>query len=394
MKTQLYTRLASFMLAIGFFLGCSSSAPSIQSYIDTNQYDRALAAIQESLLENPDQPDLLIHRGEINIILANGELAEERSSFYEIATTSFNEALEFELNEEQIQNIDQQIFENWQREFNTGTAIYEDATANDRYTTSIAHFENAVLLNPTDSRAYISLSVANYANNDLEEAIRILNSGKNTVSDVPELLYENLGFLYLQSGDPDQAVFYYELANTNVTTNKNIAFGLVNAYLTTSSTEKAIDLLGTIVENYPYDADVRNVYGTQLYQVTLGILNDLVVAYNENDASLIPQLKFEAEGIGEQAEKELIEAYQLESTNIEYMNSLAVFYNNLTAQYLALTEVAFEQDKAGFEERASILLDLAIQYYSELLPIAPNGEETSMVLEKLNQLKELRFSSN
>ncbi|MCG8372918.1 MAG: tetratricopeptide repeat protein, partial [Balneolales bacterium] len=363
MKTQLYTRLASFMLAIGFFLGCSSSAPSIQSYIDTNQYDRALAAIQESLLENPDQPDLLIHRGEINIILANGELAEERSPFYEITTTSFNEALEFELNEEQIQNIDQQIFENWQREFNTGTAIYEDATADDRYTTSIAHFENAVLLNPTDSRAYISLSVANYANNDLEEAIRSLNSGKNTVSDVPELLYENLGFLYLQSGDPDQAVFYYELANTNVTTNKNIAFGLVNAYLTTSSTEKAIDLLGTIVENYPYDADVRNVYGTQLYQVTLGILNDLVVAYNENDASLIPQLKFEAEGIGEQAEKELIEAYQLESTNIEYMNSLAVFYNNLTAQYLALTEVAFEQDKAGFEERASILLDLAIQYY-------------------------------
>ncbi|MFV1884687.1 MAG: tetratricopeptide repeat protein [Balneola sp.] len=386
------TRLVSLMLAIGFFFACSSSKPSIDSLVAQNQYDVALTQIDEQLAENPNQSDLLIKKGEINTLIAEASEPRERSGYYSEAINSFNLAIETGVDSSQLSGINSLRTKLWSEEHNAGTAAFSDEETTEDFSLAEAHFSNAILLKPQETSSHLSLATAQFSTGDVEGAISTLNIAKNTVDPVPLKIYENLGFLYLQHGEPDQSVFYYELANTDITKSKNIAFGLVNAYISTGNTEKAVDLLSELIKNHPNDAVLRNVYGTQLYRVTENIMDDLTQAYIERDSSLVSQIRFEAEGVGEQAEKELIQAYSRDTTNTDYIESLAVFYNNLTGKYLGVYEVAFQNDKEPLLIKAGTLLDFAIEYYDKLLGISPQNEDIESTLQSLSALKESRFS--
>lgn len=387
------TRLVSLVLAIGFFFACSSSKPSIDNLVAQNQYDIALAQIDEQLAENPNQPDLLIKKGEINTFIAEAADPRERAGYYSEAINSFNLAIDAGVDSSQLSGINSLTTKLWSEEHNAGTAAYNDEEITEDFSIAEAHFSNAIILKPQETSSHLSLATAQFSTGDVEGAISTLNIAKNTVDPVPLKIYENLGFLYLQHGEPDQSVFYYELANKDITQSKNIAFGLVNAYISTGNTEKAVDLLSELIKNHPNDAALRNVYGTQLYRVTENIMNDLTQAYLNSDTALVSQIRFEAEGVGEQAEKELIQAYSRDTTNTDYIESLAVFYNNLTGKYLGVYEVAFQNDKEPLLIKAGTLLDFAIEYYEKLLEISPQSEDIESTLQSLSALKESRFSS-
>jgi tetratricopeptide (TPR) repeat protein len=387
------TRLVSLVLAIGFFFACSSSKPSIDSLVSQNQYDTALSQIDDQLAENPNQPDLLIKKGEINTLIAEAADPLERSGYYSEAVNSFNLAIEVGVDSSQLSQISSLKTKLWSEEHNAGTAAFNNEESTEDFSLIEAHFSNAIILKPQETSSHLSLATAQFSTGDVEGAISTLNIAKNTIDPVPLKIYENLGFLYLQHGEPDQSVFYYELANKDVTQTKNIAFGLVNAYISTGNTEKAVDLLSELIKNHPNDAALRNVYGTQLYRVTENIMDDLTQAYLDSDTALVSQIRFEAEGVGEQAEKELIQAYSRDTTNTDYIESLAVFYNNLTGKYLGVYEVAFLNDKESLLIKAGTLLDFAIEYYEKLLEISPQNEEIELTLQSLTALKDSRFSS-
>ena len=391
MNHSTYTRFASLVLAIGFFFSCTTSKPTINSLIESASYSEALTAIDESLASNPDQPELLIQKGEIYLTLAENESVPARKEFYQNATNAFSQAKEVGLTEAQDSRIDNQLLDAWENEFNTGSNLYKDDTLEESRTLAQAHFVNAIAIYREKPKPYLSLSVAQYNNNNIDDAIATLNDAKANVNPVPEQVYENLGFLYLQAGNTEQSVFYYELANTVISENKNIAFGLVNIYILNNQTEKAIDLLSDLAKHFPQDSRIRNVYGTQLYLIASKILDDLAEAYRSSNSGLIAQIKFEAEGVSEQAEEELISAYQLEETNQEYVESLAVFYNNMTSKYLAVAEVSTSEDQEIFETKAEILLDFAIEYYGKLASFNPNNPQIEETIATLNRLKESRF---
>lgn len=386
------TRLASLILAIGFFFACSSSKPSIDSLIEQNQYNMALVQIDKQLAENPNQPDLLIKKGEIHLFLAEANDPRERSEFYSEAVNSFDEAITNGADSSQISGIHSIRTKLWSEEHNAGTATFNNEENKDDFSLAQAHFSNAIILKPQETSSHLSLATAQFSSGNIEGAISTLNIAKNTIDEVPQKIYENLGFLYLQNGDPDQSVFYYELANKDISQSKNIAFGLVNAYISTSNTEKAVDLLEELIKNYPNDATLRNVYGTQLYRITEHIMDDLTQAYIKEDSSLVSQIRFEAEGVGEQAERELVQAYSRDTTNTDYIESLAVFYNNLTGKYLGVYEVAFQSDKEAILSKAETLLDFAISYYEKLFDISPQDKAIESTLQSLSALKESRFS--
>ncbi|GAB5409708.1 MAG: hypothetical protein BalsKO_20730 [Balneolaceae bacterium] len=381
------------MLAFGFFFACTSSKPSIDSLISSNQYDIALTQIEEQLSENPDQPDLLIKKGEINTLLASNLDVRERTPFYSETVSAFEQALTIGVDSVQLERVHSITDQFWSQEHNTGTAAYNTEESSTSNSIAQAHFRNAITIKPEEASSYLSLGTAQFSSGEIDEAISTLNTAKNTLPEVPYKIYENLGFLYLQNGEPDQSIFYYELANKDIIESKNIAFGLVNAYISTSSTEKAVKLLDGLVGSYPNDATIRNVYGTQLYLVTETIMDDLANAYMDNDTALVSQIRFEAEGVGEQAEKELIQAYSRDTTNTDYIESLGVFYNNLTGKYLSVYEVAFESDKPMLQIKAKTLLNFAIEYYEKLFLLTPGNPELEATLDSLNSLKQSRFSS-
>ncbi len=393
MKLFKNTRLASLVLAFGFFFACSSSKPTLDSLISGNQYDLALLQIEEQLAENPNQPDLLIKKGEINSFIASDLDPRERSGFYSEMASTFEQAIAVGADSSQKKEIESVLNKDWTIEHNAGTTSFNSNEASSEISVTKAHFENAIIVKPYELSSYLSLATAQYSSGDIDEAISTLNKAKNISDQVPAKVYEDLGFLYLQNGEPDQSVFYYELANKDIIESKNIAFGLVNAYIATSKTERAVDLLNDLAETYPNDATIRNVYGTQLYLVTETIMDDLADAYLDSDTALVSQIRFEAEGVGEQAEQELIQAYSRDTTNTDFVESLAVFYNNLTGKYLSVHEVAFESDKPSIAIKASTLLNFAIEYYQKLVSILPDNSDLETTLEGLNTLKQSRFSS-
>ncbi len=361
--------------------------------MESNQYDLALASIEENLQENPEQPDLLIKKGEINIALAKQQDPQNREAYYSTAISSFTEAANFGADSLEEVHIEEILNREWSQEHNSGTASFNNEISDADHSLTVAHFKNAIILKPLESSSYQSLATTFYTSGEVDEAISILNEAKNRLEEVPDNLYENLGFLYLQDGNASQSVFYYELANKNIISNKNIAFGLVNAYISAGDREEAVSLLRELSSAYAGDGVIRNVYGTQLYLVTQEIMNDLLTAYQDSDTSLVAQIRFEAEGVGEQAEQELIEAFRTDTSNTDFIESMAVFYNNMTGKYLEVHATAFESDKDALEDKAAVLLDFAIEYYGKLLEASPGLQSAESAINSLNSLKENRFGS-
>lgn len=384
--------MAGLVLVIGFFFACGPSKPDVDTLINTGEYDAALTRIQEQLNEQPGQPGLLQQRGEIYGLKAMSLPPAERTSSYTEMVRSFEESNGYGADSSMVAEMNSTQNRYWTQEHNAGTAAYAGDESEQDLALAEAHFQNATNLRPGEVNSYISLATTQYAAGQLDKAIETLNTAKNMISEVPPRLYENLGFLYLQEGNAEQSVFYYELASKNIIQSKNIAFGLVNTYISTGNTESAIELLRPLSEAYPEDAEIHNVYGTQLYLLTEQIISDLQDAYINKDTLLADQIRFEAEGIGEQAEEQLLQAYSRDTTQTEYLQSLAIFYNNMTGNYLALAEIAFDDQAESMEVKAATLLNLALEYYTKLDNLVPNDPRIINTIRSLEQLKEARFT--
>ena len=162
----------------------------------------------------------------------------------------------------------------------------------------------------------------------------------------------------------------------------------MNAYISQGKTYEAISFLDQLVNEFPDDAKLHNVYGTQLYEQVSDLFSNLKSAYSVNDTSTTATLSVEIEGVSENAENELIKAYQMDSSNLEFVESLAVFYNNMSGNYFSVYQAAFQDDKDTIETKALSLTDFAITYYEKLQDLNPNSSYS----EKIENLKKLKES--
>lgn len=387
LKSSNITRLASILLVVGFFYSCASSKVNINTLVANNDYKGALAQIDKELEKNPNQPALYYQKAVINGQLAANASLAQRASFYKSLTEALNITRELGGdNLELINKSDSLALEYWKNEYNKGLQSYEIDSKSNVYDETIAHAKNAIILNNSDINGYKLLSVVQYNNNQIDAAIITLNDARLNVEN-ETALFEDLGFLYLEIGNAEQSAYYYSLANTDLVKNKNVAFGLVNAYIAAQDNANALDLLNQLVLKYPKDAQIHNVYGTQLYKEACSLFEQLTTAYNMNDSSKVVNLKVEIEAISEIAEQELIKAYKSDTSNVEFIESLAVFYNNMAGNYFSQLNTVFENDADETQKKALSLVDFAISYYGKLSTMFTYNEKVEL---KLNILKKLK----
>lgn len=377
----------SILLILGFFYSCGTGEINIDTLVENNEYAQALTEVDKQLESHPENADLYYQKSKILALIAKEKPVDQRDSLYREMALTIDLASQLTDPPSLSLKLDTLWSETWSYEHHTGLDRYEEGEEN--YNEAIAHFRNAITINSRKLSSYKALSVAQYNNGDIDGAIHTLDLAKN-IDNMDSEIYGNLGFLYLEKGNAEQAAFYYELAGEDVVQNKNIAFGLVNAYLANNNTEDAKDLLSELVETYPKDGRLHNVYGTVLFNEVSDLFQDLHTAYQQNDTANVTNLTIEVMGTAEMAEEELQKAYTTDTSNPEYIESLAVFYNNMAGNYFSLIKVAFEDAKEELESRAVSLIDFAINYYEKLEELQPQNSLYQTKIQNLKTLKENR----
>jgi len=386
MKNLINTRYAIITIAIGFFLSCTGSKFTADKLIDDGNYEQALVEISAEIEKNPS-PYLYFQKGKVHGLIASDASVSERAYSYEEMSSSFDSISVYQTSSHQDWQTEADSLSNyyWNLEHQNGLKAYEE-DSQESILTAISHFKNAVSIDPSSIESYKSLSIAQYNNGNIDGALESLKVAE-MLPDATTDLFESLGFLYLEKGDPEQSIIYYKKADQDPLKNKNIAFGLVNAYISQGKTYEAISFLDELVHEFPNDAKLHNVYGTQLYEQVSELFSNLKSAYSVNDTSTTATLSVEIEGVSEKAENELIKAYQMDSSNLEFVESLAVFYNNMSGNYFSIYQVAFQSDKDTIEAKALSLTDFAITYYEKLQELNPSSSYSGKI-DNLKKLKE------
>ena len=387
MKNLINTRYAIITIAIGFFLSCTGSKFTADKLIDDGNYEQALVEISAEIEKNPS-PYLYFQKGKVHGLIASDASVSERAYSYEEMSSSFDSISVYQTSSHQDWQTEADSLSNyyWNLEHQNGLKAYEE-DSQESILTAISHFKNAVSIDPSSIESYKSLSIAQYNNGNIDGALESLKVAE-MLPDATTDVFESLGFLYLEKGDPEQSIIYYKKADQDPLKNKNIAFGLVNAYISQGKTYEAISFLDELVHEFPNDAKLHNVYGTQLYEQVSELFSNLKSAYSVNDTSTTATLSVEIEGVSEKAENELIKAYQMDSSNLEFVESLAVFYNNMSGNYFSIYQVAFQSDKDTIEAKALSLTDFAITYYEKLQELNPSSSYSG----KIDNLKKLEES--
>lgn len=386
MKNLINTRYAIITIAIGFFLSCTGSKFTADKLIDDGNYEQALVEISAEIEKNPS-PYLYFQKGKVHGLIASDASVSERAYSYEEMSSSFDSISVYQTSSHQDWQTEADSLSNyyWNLEHQNGLKAYEE-DSQESILTAISHFKNAVSIDPSSIESYKSLSIAQYNNGNIDGALESLKVAE-MLPDATTDVFESLGFLYLEKGDPEQSIIYYKKADQDPLRNKNIAFGLVNAYISQGKTYEAISFLDELVHEFPNDAKLHNVYGTQLYEQVSELFSNLKSAYSVNDTSTTATLSVEIEGVSEKAENELIKAYQMDSSNLEFVESLAVFYNNMSGNYFSIYQVAFQSDKDTIEAKALSLTDFAITYYEKLQELNPSSSYSGKI-DNLKKLKE------
>ena len=384
------TRWAAFV-ALGFFLGCSNTLKTVESLVQEQAYFQALKELEEGLEKRPENELLWLEQGRIHLIYSETDEPIQRTYHYQTAYFSFEEARRLGVDSTQNAEIENLLQRYWALEHNAGIRALESGEYDDRLRDASSHLRNAVALKPNEISSYIALSNAYYSAAKMKLAVKTLRDAEENLDAPNAQIYEKLGFLSLEQGDIEESITFYQ-RSIEIADNKNAAFGLVNAYILAGESLMSVELLSSLLERYPNDTEINHVYGVQLNIVLDGYLTQLHQAYEDDHSEEVERLREAIDLMMEGAEGQLTQAYQNDISNTAFVESLAIFYNNLTSKYLEMLEVAYTEHVDPMSDSAAEYLDKAITYYKRMQQLRPNDPEYSQKAESLGELRIVLFT--
>ena len=390
MKMISHTRWA-IIVALGFFLGCSNTLKTVESLVQEQAYFQALKELEEGLEKRPENEQLWLEQGRIHLIYSETDEPIQRTYHYKTAYFSFEEAQRLGVDSTQKAEIDNLLQRYWTQEHNAGIRALESGEYDDRLRDASSHLRNAVELKPNEISSYIALSNSYYSAAKIKLAFKTLRDSEENLDTPNAQIYEKLGFLSLEQGDIEESITFYQ-RSIEIADNKNAAFGLVNAYILSGESLMAVELLSSLLERYPNDTEINHVYGVQLNIVLDGYLTQLHQAYKDDNSKVVERLREAIDLMMEGAEGQLTQAYQNDISNTAFVESLAIFYNNLTSKYLEMLEVAYTEHVNPMSDSAAEYLDKAITYYKRMQQLRPNDPEYTQKAQNLGELRIVLFT--
>lgn len=378
-----YTRMASFMLAFGLFFSCATIQSTNQSSDNTQdlskrQLQQQIKSVDQQITETPNNPELYFQKGKLITKLAR-QTAEptRRTPSYSEAQKVLAKASELfnrtgQADTEKVRNL---LKVTWSHEHNQGVRLLQDETpSKSDYSLAIAHFENATTIIPDSAVSYIMKARTQYQNQQPLYAIETLEEAKETISNPPLLLLEQLAFLYLENKEPQKAIAVYEQAESFSNQNLNVLHGLSNAYIQAGRHGRAIALLEQLIKNEPQNIIYGQSLATEYY--FLGISKMDSVATQLKEGQPLDNSAFTtADSLLKQAEEHFQRIIGANPADEELKQQVVTFYHNSASKYQVLADFASDVHRKKLQERVGQYLSSSIPLLESMVEHNPENQQ-------------------
>jgi predicted Zn-dependent protease len=380
-----YTRIASLVLAFGFFFGCSilqnSSDPSSEPISDNlteAQLEKQLIAVRNQIDENPNNPELYYRKGVLLTQWAPDKAPSERTAYYTEAREALHTADSLYKRNPSDETgpprtTDQLRSVAWSNEHNQGIAKLQNAGSRSDYLQSATHFRNASIIMPDSVIAYQMASEAFYRGEQPQEALQILKKGLQNIGTPSVKLLESLAYLYLETNQPERSVKLFEQARSLNQRNFNIMHGLSNAYIQAGDHQKAIALLRQLSDRQPGNTTYQRTLASQLYEAGSAKLTDLLTQLKERDR-FSKELFTAGNSLLKQAEEQYTSILEEGGSHKEMTKVAAQFYYNRAALYQKLLPYLPDAQNKELEPIIKRSLSASIPLLQKLTASAPSKQ--------------------
>ena len=371
-----YTRIASFVLAFGFFISCSTLEPSNQESatsenLSEQQIQQQIKSLDENISSSPEQANLYVQKGKLLTKLAQKkDDPSERVSPYKNAREVLNRAANLYDNtadSESKNKISDLLNVTWSLEHNQGVKLLQGESADKpNYEGAIAHFNNATVIIPDSAVSYTMKARTLYKNQQQKEAIETLETARENIENPPALLLEKLAFLYLENNNPQKAIGIYEQAESFSNRNLNLLHGLSNAYINAGEHQKAIELLEQLIKDEPQNIVYGQSLATELYFLGKSKIDAVASALKRGQS--IDNTAFDSVNtLFSEAEEQFSKVSDANPSNLEIKERAATFYYNIASQYQKLTPLVSEDYDEQLQEKIKRYLSASIPLFENLV---------------------------
>ncbi|PAU95853.1 hypothetical protein CK503_02000 [Aliifodinibius salipaludis] len=369
-----FTRIASIVLAFGFFISCSTLQSSTQESatsenLSEQQIQQQINSLEKDISSNPGQADLYFQKGKLLTKLAQKkENPSERVSPYTNARQVLNRASELYGDDTDLQNkVSDLLNITWSLEHNQGVKmLQEENVEQPNYDKAAAHFNNATIVIPDSAISYTMQARALYKNQQPKKAINTLERAHGKIDNPPTRLLEQLAYLYLENDDPQKAVGIYEQAESFSNRNLNLLHGLSNAYINAGEHQKAVKLLEQLIENEPENIIYGQSLATELYFLGKSSLNSVATALK--DGNSLDDTAFDsADSLITKAEEQFNQISEANPGNSEVQERTATFYYNSASQYQKLVPLVSDIHQEQLQEKIKQYLSASIPLFENLI---------------------------
>lgn len=411
MKSLKYI-LIPFVL-VGFLWSCETTDPfvdEIQTYLMLGTYDEAIAEAERQL--DADSSNGVAHYYRALAIGSKAQEIEEpseRKPLYEDTRSSLTDAKHFMEQRESLpgeyDDIDELTTTFWAYEHNSGIEyLTEDSVRNSVDTPdqfAMAHFENAITIQPDSALSYIVLSSTQFNTGDINSSISTYERAMEKL-DQPEVEdYEFLISLYINQEMFEKAQPLTQEAMDTYPENDQFIQFLADIYIQQGNVDEAISIIESLIEADPENPQYYRVLGTQIYQ-SVGEINDRIsqlydqvfdierdmrgLTGVEREAKAqeleeiqleIDELEAESNELTEIAIEQMNEVTNLEPEDPDAYNILGIIYQNWAALIFEKRNSIVDDNQLAQEldEEARETLQQAKQYYEKAAELNPEVSE-------------------
>ncbi len=373
------TRMVSVALTFGIFFAVSctffdnaQNEEQVSSYQD--RIDQRIDEINEQLLENPDQENLIIEKGELLL-----NLADLMANPYDRIPV-YRDLYSLSLETNGLQN---HIVKAWSDEQASGIRLLQtnrnDESA-DHSDAILAHFHNAITLQPDSLVTYSLLATTYYETGSIHHAIDILENAIEISGQNDKTLYEKLAYLYLEAGRTDVSVQMYQNLVAEYPDDNHLMHGLANAYILSNRHEEAITTLRQLIELYPTRYSYQEALAAQLYYQYKDQSDKFLKSDPQSDFSISELILLI---------HEIDEIFNSLTNNTpvneENIYRMAAFYKNSTGILNSISEFADlgEELSQQFNEISIDHAEKALLHWERLAEMNPENLEYLTVLHQI-----------